>query len=763
MNPQPNPAQLLQHAFTLHQAGRLAEAEPLYREVLRAAPRHADALHLLGVLCYQTRRLQEAVELMQQAVAANPAFPNAFFNLGVALKELGRVEEAINAYRQALAVQPTYAEAHLNLGALLKDMGQVELAIASYQQALVVNPNLAEAHYNLGVAFSDQGRAADAEACYRRAVASNANHAPAHFSLGGILREQGRLEEAVACYQRAIALKPDHAKACFQLGDCFKTLGRLEEAAAALQQAVAVQPDFAEAHWALANCRFDQRQLDEAMAGYQRALQLAPDLAGAHYGAGNVWFERSCYDQAATSYRRALAIYPDYADAYNNLGNTLQAQGRTAEAIAEYRRGLAAKPDFARVHSNLLFALNYSADVSAEQLFAEHRAYEARHALPLAGEIRPHGNERDPERRLRVGYVSPDFRRHPTGCYLESVLAAHDRAQVEIFCYSDVRPPGDEITARFKSCADLWRDCRELSDEALAAQIRQDRIDLLVDLAGHTAGNRLLTFARKPALVQVAWLGYFNTTGLSAIDYGLWDPIAVPEGNERRFSEQVLRLPHTRFCYTPPDYAPPVAPPPLLERGAVTYGCFNNLAKITPDVVALWAQLLQRVADARLVLKWGSLQDSGVQQRYRDLFRQHGIDPARIELRGASPHPEMLAEYRDIDIALDPFPFSGGLTSCEALWMGVPVVTLAGKLPVSRQTLGFLSNVGLPDLAATDTEQYLAIAAALGRDRERLSQLRQSLRARMAASPLCDAHTFARDLEAAYRQMWGTCCAQAPA
>jgi len=758
MNPQPNPAQLLQHAFTLHQAGRLAEAEPRYREVLRAAPRHADALHLLGVLCYQTRRLPEAVELMRRAVAANPALAHAYFNLGVALKDLGRAEEAADAYRQAIVVQPAYAEAHLNLGAVLKDMGQAEQAVASYQQALAVNPNLAEAHYNLGVAFSDQGRATDAEACYRRAVAANPNHAPAHFSLGGILREQARLEEAVACYQRALALKPDHAKACFQLGDCLKTLGRLEEAAAALQQAVAVQPDFAEAHWALANCRFDQGRLDEAMAGYQRALQLAPDFAGAHYGAGNVRFERSCHEEAATSYRRALAIYPDYADAHNNLGNTLQAQGRTVEAIASYRRGLAVKPDFARVHSNLLFALNYPAEVSAEALFAEHRAFESQHALALAGEVQPHDNERSPERRLRVGYVSADFKYHPVGYFFEPVLAAHDRAQVEIYCYSNVSQP-DEITARLQAKATVWRNIAALDDAALANLIREDGIDILVDLSGHTGGNRLLAFARKPAPIQVGWLGYFNTTGLDAMDYAIWDGASLPPEAERWFTEKIVRMPDSRFCYLPPSYAPSVAPLPALKRGgAITFGSFNNIAKISPAVVGLWSQLLHAVPRARLLLKWKSLGDDTVRQRYLQLFAAHGIDADRLELRGETPHQQMLAEYGDVDIALDPFPYSGGLTSCEALWMGVPVVTLAGPRPVSRQTLGYLSLLNLQDLAAGSEDQYVQIAANLAHDLDRLADLRSGLRDTMAASPLCDGPRFARNLEQRYRAMWSDWC-----
>jgi predicted O-linked N-acetylglucosamine transferase (SPINDLY family) len=652
-----NSDQLLQEAIALHQAGELTKAEALYRQVLSTEPNNFNALHLLGVLCFQTRRATEALEWIREALNFNRSFALAWFNLGNVLKVLGRLEEAAEAYRHAIEFKSEYAEAYDNLGNVLMDQGQLEEAVACYRQSLELKPGSALTHNSLGTA----------------------------------LKEAGHLDEAITSYAQALAIKPDYVMAHYNIG----------------------------------NARKDQWQTDEAIRHYRQALQLDPD----------------------------------HVDSYNNLGATFRDQGLIQESIDCFRHSLLLKPDSARIHSNVLFALNYPADSTMKSLHGAHLDYAARHATPLAGEIQPLSNELDPDRRLHIGYVSADLRRHPTGYFLESVLAAHDPSQVEITCYSDTST-GDEISARLQTHSQHWHDCIGLDDAALAARIRDDGIDILIDLSGHTAGNRLLVFARKPAPVQVAWLGYFNTTGLDSIDYGLWDAITVPPGNERWFSETVVRLPHSRFCYTPPEYAPVVVPPPLLERGYVTYGCFNNLAKLTPEVIALWAQLLQRVPDARLILKWGSFKDLGVQRRYRELFQQHGIDPTRIDLRGASPHREMLAEYGDMDIALDPFPFSGGLTSCEALWMGVPVVTLAGDLPVSRQTLGFLTQVGLSDLAATDPEQYLTIASELARDKARLQNLRLSLRHTMQASPLCDAKTFTRDLEAAYRAMWHAWCAK---
>ena len=356
--------------------------------------------------------------------------------------------------------------------------------------------------------------------------------------------------------------------------------------------------------------------------------------------------------------------------------------------------------------------------------------------------------------------MSADFGRHPVGYFLAPLLARHDRDRLAVVCYSGVMQE-DDLTQRFRSQASGWRKIAGMSEAALAEQVRADGIDILIDLAGHTAGNRLRAFARRPAPVQATWLGYWFTTGLAAIDYALMDETTVPPGEERHFVETVIRLP-SRFCYAPPAHAPEVGPPPLLARGAPTFGSFNNLAKLTPEVAALWARVLHAVPGARLVLKWATLADPGRRRRIEEMFGSHAIAPERLDLRPRSEHAAMLAEYADIDVALDPFPFTGGLTSCEALWMGVPVVTLPGERPVSRQTLGFLDLVGLSDmLAARDADSYVAIAAGLVADPERLAALRAGLRARMAASRLCDGPAFAREFEAALRGMWRTWCARA--
>ena len=410
-------------------------------------------------------------------------------------------------------------------------------------------------------------------------------------------------------------------------------------------------------------------------------------------------------------------------------------------------------------HSNALMALNYLPAQSGEQLLEEHLAFGARHTDALAAAARPHPNGRSPDRRLRVGYVSGDLQSHPVGYYLTGPLEAHDKSASEVFCYSNDLPE-DQVTARIAAASDHWRRIASLSDEDAAALIRRDQIDILVDLSGHTDKNRPRLFGMKPAPVQVSWLGYPGSTGMSAIDYLIMDPSTAPPGAESWVSEALVRLPHGRFCYSPPAYAPHVVMPP---SRAVTFGSFNNGAKLGPHVLRLWARVLEATPGARLVLKWRYFGEAGVQRRLIEAFAAAGVDRERLELRGHSPHGEMLAQYADIDVALDPFPFCGGLTSSEALWMGVPVVTLPLDRIASRQTLAFLHGLGLGDLAASSEDDYVRIAAALAADPARRAQLRATLRPLMAAAPMNDPKLFAADLDAAYRQMWRTWCEGKPA
>ncbi len=723
---EPTIQQALQIAVQHHQAGQLQQAEILYRQILAQQPNHADALHLLGLIAHQIGRHDLAVDLIGRAIAIQPAYPDAHVNLGSALKSSGQLDEAIVAYRQAIALQPSLPAAHNNLGIALADKGQLDEAIAAYSRAIALNPNFPDAHINLGNA----------------------------------LQAKGKFTEAIACFGRAVALNPQGAEAFYNLGNALQANGQLDEAIAAFRQTIALKPSFPEAFFNLGNTLKDKGQFDEAIANYRQALALNPNFAKVYNNLGNALRVRGQLDEAIASHRQAVALEPNHAESHANLGAVLADTGQANEALAAYRQAIALKPDNAWINSNLLYTLHYAPDGDAQVIAEEHRRWNRLHAEPLRSSIQPHHNDRTPDRRLRIGYVSPDLREHPVGRFLLPLLANHDKSRFDLSAYAQVPAP-DELTRRLRSYTDGWRSIVGLSDAQVADLIRQDRIDILVDLAGHTASGRLLLFARKPAPVQVTYLGYPNTTGLSTMDYRLTDAYADPPGQtEQYYSEQLVRLTPCAWCYEPS------ACPPITERrdGPITFGCFNTLAKVTDPMLRLWSEILRAVPESRLLVKAAGLNSERARQRVRELLDQEGIEPSRIELRGYEvDRDEHLALYGAMDIALDTFPYHGTTTTCEALWMGVPVVTLAGPTHVSRVGVSLLSNVGLPELVAQDPDNYVRIAATLVADMPRLAELRRNLRQRMQQSPLMDAPRFARAVETAFGQLWQTWCAKVPA
>jgi predicted O-linked N-acetylglucosamine transferase (SPINDLY family) len=498
-----------------------------------------------------------------------------------------------------------------------------------------------------------------------------------------------------------------------------------------------------------------QGQIEQAVLAQQRAIALDPNYAEAYDSLGNALASSGQFDDAVAAFRRAIALKPDYAEAHSNLGGALRDQWQLDEAIAVYRQAIAAKPDYAPVHSNLLLALHYHPDLGANVIAEEHHRWNARHAGPLKQFIRTHGNQPDPDRRLRIGYVSGELCSRPVGRFVLPLLTQHDQADFEIHCYSEVRKP-DDITARLKRHSGHWHETAGMSDETLAEQIRRDGIDILIDLSMHIGNNRLLVFARKPAPVQATWLSYASTTGLSAIDYRLSDPYLDPPGETEHYAEQTIRIP-SYWCYQPLE-SPPIAAPPGDGAGSITFGCLNNFCKVSPTTLTLWCEVLRKVERSRLLIH--SLPGSHRQTTLR-VFADAGIDPSRIGFVGYVPLETYLLQYQQIDIALDTTPFAGGTTTCDALWMGVPTVTLSGRTAVGRGGVSLLSNLGLTELIARTPEQYTQIAVELANDLPSLKELRSTLRRRMERSPLMDAPRFARNIEAAYRQMWQTWCATA--
>jgi predicted O-linked N-acetylglucosamine transferase (SPINDLY family) len=713
--------QALQIALGHHQAGRLAEAEGIYRQILARCPDHADALHLLGVLAGQLGHLDTAIALISRAIVLNPYAPEYHANLGEPYRKAGQTERAVASIRRAVELKPDYAEAHNNLGITLFENGRLDEAITAFTRATQVKRDFAHAHNNRG----------------------------------STLRELGRLEEAIAAYRQAVQHKPDYAEAYNNLGIALNDAGRLDEAMAAFRRTIELRPDHAEANNNLGVALNDKGERDEAIACYHRAIAIRPDYAEAHNNLGIALWGGGRLDEAIAAYRRAIEIQPDLAEAHSNLGTVYKDQGRINEAIDCFRRAVALRPDFSKAASNVVSTLNYHPDYDAQAILEEHRRWARQFAEPLAGQIGPHQNDRTPDRRLRIGYVSPDFRNHPVGQTLLPLFTHRDRRQFEIVCYCDVRAV-DPVTEQLKALADEWYPTVGLSDEQLADRVRGDRIDILVDLALHTAANRMLVFARKPAPVQVTAFGMPATTGLATIDYRLTDPYLDPPGaTDGDYSERSIRLPHCFWCYEPPGDTPPVGELPAWKNDFLTFGCLNQFVKVSRPALELWSSVLHAVPGARLVLQ---CQSGSHRDDVLALFEAKGITRDRVEFVGKLPQLEYFALYNAVDLSLDPFPYNGHTSSLDSLWMGVPVITLAGPTGAGRGGVSILSNAGLTELIARTPQQYIELAVQWATDWPRLSRLRAELRPRMQASPLMDGVQFAADVEAALRRMWQTWC-----
>lgn len=523
---------------------------------------------------------------------------------------------------------------------------------------------------------------------------------------------------------------------------------------------ISQRPDIHEAHFQLGQALLLKSEYEAASECFRHVLRFQPNNHLALFQLGKAVHKQTRFDDALTYYRRALALVPNFAEAYDSVGSVLQYQGDMEGAEQNYRMAVQVRPNFDKAHSDLVFAMNYNSRQSAAAIFHEHVRWGQTHQLPPITSPDYLGDF-DPTRRLRIGYVSPDFCKHSVAFFFEPLIANHDRDKTEIYCYSDVAQP-DEVTQRLQMAASHWRVILGMSDSRVAEQIRRDGIDILVDLTGHTANCRLLAFTARPAPIQVSYLGYPNTTGVPAIDYRLTDAWADPPGMTDEFhTETLIRLPQGFLCYLPAKYAPLVSRLPAITTPHVTFGSFNNLAKITPQVVDLWADVLQAIPASRLVIKNTSLHDAPTRDRYLQLFVDRGIDLGRLDLLPPiHANDEHLGVYGQIDVGLDTFPYNGTTTTCESLWMGVPVVTLAGSMHAGRVGVSLLSQIGLNDLIAKSAKDYVRIAVELVSDRHKLANLRARLRDRMGQSALCNGEAFARKIEGAYRDMWASHCTQ---
>jgi predicted O-linked N-acetylglucosamine transferase (SPINDLY family) len=812
-----NNQRALETAYAHFQAGRFADAEAIYRQVLAKEPNNADALHLLGALASAIGRHEEAVALVRRALSLQPLAAPYFVSLGFALGSLGKLETAAAAYRNALALDPRNLEAMNNLGTMLHQLGRFEEAIKIYRQALAINPAAVDFHYNLGNSLRESGDLNAATTCFKRAIELQPDFAPAHHNLGTALAmaqqwEQsaaefartlalrpdfvdvygqlglvymklGRVDDAIAVYRRGIALAPDRvdyfknlADLCcvqgewgevysaykrtvelrpdvpehhFGLGLALQKIHRADEAITTFRTALALRPDYPQALTNLGSALFEVGALDEAIANTRRSIELNPSFAESHYNLGNYLSKKGDMDGAIACTRKALEIRPDYFDAANNLSNCLKDVGQIDGALELYGRAAAMNPRLSEAHSNRVYSMHYHPGYDTRAICEELARWNALHAALLAGTIQPHLNDPSPDRRIRVGYVSPDFCEHVIGWNLLPLLSHHDHKKFEIFCFSSV-VHSDAMTEKLKADADVWRNLLDVKSEDAASMIRQDKIDILVDLSLHTAANRLLLFARKPAPVQVTYLGYCGSTGLKAIDYRFSDCYLDPPELDQPYAEKTICLPNTYWCYQPGWITPEVNALPALSAGHITFGCLNNFAKVSDSAVRSWARILGRVPGSKLILN--APHGSG-----RDRILQI-IPQDRVEFVPKRGLEEYMLTYQRLDIALDAFPYGGAITSCDALWMGVPVVTLEGRTAVGRGGKSILYNLGLKEFVAKTPGEYEQIAVDLAKDTELLSNLRGELRGKMKSSPLMDAAGFAKDVENAYRQMWRKWC-----
>jgi protein O-GlcNAc transferase len=696
-------------------------------------------------------RRDEAMTHFARAVELDPAFAEAHNNLAILLGGNRRYDEAVAAYRRAIVLNPAYIEAHYNLGNTCRRMADAAGAIASYETALRLRPDFAEAQNGLGNAFLDLDRYGEAIDAFRKVIALQPKAIVAYNNLAIALRKTGDTAGALQALDGAIALKPDYALAHSNRGTLLADLGRHDDALEAMTRALKLQPDSESMLSSLVRLLRDLGRAHEAIAICRRLVDAVPTRADAFSTLAGLLQEVGEVDAAHAACVKALALNPDLAEAHNNLGNVLRDQGRLDEAIESYRRALELKPGAANFRSNLVFSVQFASGRGPDAILEEARRWAELHETPLLASVTRHVNDRSADRPLRVGYVSPYFRLHSAAFFLLPVLSHHDPGRVQVVCYSGARQ-GDTITERFKALGHTWRDVAGLSDAELADQVRADGIDILVDTALHMEGARLLAFARKPAPVQLTWLGYPGTTGLRSIDYRLTDPYLDPVGGGDAFySERSVRLPRTFWCYAPLGPTPDVSTLPALEAGHVTFGCFNNFYKVTRETLDLWCAVLRAVPNSVLII----LSQPGEHRRViGEVFAQSGVAPDRIRFVGRLPLEDYLRLYNTVDLCLDTTPYPGHTTTIDGLWMGVPVVTLAGNTAVSRGGVSILSNMDLQGLIARDRESYVDIAAVVAQDLDALAALRASLRERLRASPLMNARQFSIDLEQAYVQMW---------
>jgi predicted O-linked N-acetylglucosamine transferase (SPINDLY family) len=782
---------LITRALILQRAGRLEEAVAGARMATVFHRNSARAYQTLGTLLLKVRQPQDAIEALQRATEIDPSIVDGWVNLGVAQRDAGNYQSAEASYRHAIQLAPTDPIAHNNLGNALSSQGRHIEAIAAYRSAIALKSDYAEAKANLANSLRDDGKLDDAVATLEEAVRAHPDHAGVlsaygnllritekfdqaievlnraqvlspqsaeiHNNLGLALSLKNKWDEAEAHFRQAVTLKPDQPIISNNHGALLLRMFRFDEAIHALSNAIAHDPDYDEAYCNLGVAHYMLGQANEAIDVYRRVVARNPKNVFARYGLAVTLLEDQRLSDAEAEIREAIALDPHNAMAQNTLGVLLLDQ----HFITEARKAMKEAADEHTVsapifYSNYAFSSLYEPDLTNDEIFEIHKEYGRRFAKPVIEPSRPHTHNRDPDRKLTIAYMSPDFRAHSVAYFFEPLMEKHDRSQFKIVLYSNTSRK-DNVTEGLKRVADEWVETLGLTDDKFTERIREDQIDILINLGGHTSGNRLPVCARNASPVQIEYLGYPDTSGVPAMGYRMSDGRADPEGLADDFcTEKIIRLPDCFHCYRPYGRAPEPAPAPHVKKGYVTFASFNVLPKVNDTTIAAWSAILKGVPNSRFYMKCKQLRDPKVQARIRNDFARHGIDPTRIDMESFVPSvQDHLAQYALVDLALDTFPYNGTTTTCEAIWMGVPVLTMVGNNHRSRVGLSLLSALGLQDqFVANNVEDYIARAITWGLSPQPLYNVRTTLRPRMASSPLCDEIKFTRTLEATYRDLW---------
>jgi len=745
---------------------------------LQSYPKSVNLGNILGSSYNALGRHSDAVEAYSAILGIDPMRAEVFANRGNALESLGQSELALKDYGKALSLNNELVPALINRGNLHHKQGNIERAEADFITAAKVDKNSTHAFFGLGCIYMEKEDFKRAKTSFEKALAIEPNHIEAMMNQAYCLKEMGTQQEAVDVYSRIISIKPDSASAYCGLGETYADLMDSHLALENFERALDCDPKYARAYNSMGKSQIDLGHYQDAICSLREAISIEPSYIFAlinlgtaltsvgeykeaescliqaikqkehmpepHNNLGHLYWLQGQYSLAIDLFSRALEINPRYAEAYSNRGNALQALGRLTEAVSDYRNAIAFRENYTTAFSNLLTTLNY-----IDSFKPEDALHKAKEYGKLVGQLASSKTISKPVlgegKQLKVGIVSADLRNHPAGYFIEGIL--RNLKSLTLFAYT-TRNKHDDLTKRIKPLFKSWESIQSLSDHDAALAIRNDDIDILIDLSGHTAGNRLPVFAYRPAPIQISWLGYFATTGVPEIDFLISDPFLTPNTLEKYFTEKIIRMTHSRWCFTPPLESPDVSPMPAEKKGAITFGCFNNLTKLNGSVFELWSSVLNKVPGSSLLLKNSQFREKANIKYAQEKFKEFGIENDRLIIEGPEPRNEYLKAFSKVDVALDPFPFTGGATSVEGLWMGVPFITLEGDTMVSRQGVSILKNSGLDEFIARDKKDYIEKAVKVSNNLDQVKEFRKNCRQTLPSHPLFNQMQFAADFEA---------------